>query len=143
MSKAKFTTLQLKRNSYVEKILKKSQKLESRNKMNLTQINWRFDNTESILGINFRCFLQLKYAFVIRRGDGTFALISLGKQKKSSVRIFNIIDMEAFIDKCPIKILDYWDDSKALYDSLDVIKEVNPNGYIDIIDNTISVYELV
>lgn len=135
--------IQMKRNHYVEKILKKSQKLEFRNKMNMTQINWRFDNTQSILGITFKSLLQLKYAFIIKRSDETFALVSLGKKKKSSIRILNIIDIETFVEKCPIKVLDFWIDDKVLYDSLEIIKEVSPNGYIDVIENTISVYELI
>lgn len=143
----------LRANNYILKALENSKKYwnEDMNSLSLAQIEWRFENQTTVLGITtsvgniFKTPIQL---ILLKKDDGNFVLFSPSSKKDKGIPCFlyDIMDIEEFIKRYPIQPV--YDNSEIpledLYDELEKIKNKITRGFIETrLNEQTRIYELV
>lgn len=142
----------LRANNYILKALENSKKYWNKdmNSLSLAQIEWRFENQTTVLGIVtsvgniFKTPLQL---ILLKKDDGNFVLFSPSSKKDKGIPCFlyDIMDIEEFIKRYPIQPV--YDNSEIpledLYDELEKIKNKITRGFIETrLNEQTRIYEL-
>ena len=142
----------LRANNYILKALENSKKYwnEDMNSLSLAQIEWRFENQTTVLGIVtsvgniFKTPIQL---ILLKKDDGNFVLFSPSSKKDKGIPCFlyDIMDIEEFIKRYPIQPV--YDNSEIpledLYDELEKIKNKITRGFIETrLNEQTRIYEL-
>lgn len=142
----------LRANNYILKALENSRKYwnEDMNSLSLAQIEWRFENQTTILGIAtsvgniFKTSIQL---ILLKKDDGNFVLFSPSSKKDKGIPCFlyDIMNIEEFIKRYPIQPV--YDNSEIplddLYDELEKIKNKITRGFIETrLNEQTRIYEL-
>ena len=142
----------LRTNNYILKALENSKKYwnEDMNSLSLAQIEWRFENQTTVLGIAtsvgniFKTPIQL---ILLKKDDGNFVLFSPSSKKDKGIPCFlyDIMDIEEFIKRYPIQPV--YDNSEIpledLYDELEKIKNKITRGFIETrLNEQTRIYEL-
>lgn len=142
----------LRANNYILKALENSKKYWNKdmNSLSLAQIEWRFENQTTVLGITtsvgniFKTPIQL---ILLKKDDGNFVLFSPSSKKDKGIPCFlyDIMDIEEFIKRYPIQPV--YDNSEIpledLYDELEKIKNKITRGFIETrLNEQTRIYEL-
>lgn len=142
----------LRANNYILKALENSKKYWNKdmNSLSLAQIEWRFENQTTVLGIVtsvgniFKTPIQL---ILLKKDDGNFVLFSPSSKKDKGIPCFlyDIMDIEEFIKRYPIQPV--YDNSEIpledLYDELEKIKNKITRGFIETrLNEQTRIYEL-
>lgn len=143
----------LRANNYILKALENSRKYwnEDMNSLSLAQIEWRFENQTTILGIATSVGNIVKtpiQLILLKKDDGNFVLFSPSSKKDKGIPCFlyDIMDIEEFIKRYPIQPV--YDNSEIpledLYDELEKIKNKITRGFIETrLNEQTRIYELV
>lgn len=142
----------LRNNKYIYNILENSRKMwnEDMNSLSLAQIEWRFENKATVLGIIgktgilFKTTIQL---ILLKKTDGNYVLFSPSSKKDKGVPCFlyDIMDIDEFVKRYPIQPV--YDDMDItlddLYDELESIKNKTTRGFIETRKNDMTrIYEI-
>lgn len=142
----------LRKNKYIYDILESSKSLwnENMSSLSLAQIEWRFDNKATVLGIIgkvgfiFKTTIQL---ILLKKTDGNYVLFSPSSKKDGGMPCFlyDILDIDEFVKRYPVQPV--YDNSEIplddLYDELESIKDKTTRGFIETRKNDITrIYEI-
>lgn len=129
----------LRRNRYIENLLNSSTEMWNNgiSPLNMSQIEWLYNNTDKIVGILCKQgFLFSKYITLIllKNDSGNYVLFSPYSKKEKGIPhyLYDIIDIEEFINRYPIQRV-YEDDdfSIELKEDLEKIKNHTTIGFIE------------
>jgi len=138
--------MKIRNNKHIEKLLKNNRDTFDANiGLTLRQIDWRFENTKSIMGLFVKSglFGKDEQIILVKRSAGNFALFApRNKKDKMPSHLYDIVDMGAFLKEHCVLVYEYDIDVDDLYEMLMNIKDIPAIGFVDIFDNKTFVYEL-
>lgn len=130
--------MRLRNNKYLTKLLESSKKIWKRDipSFSLNQIEWRTENTDSVIGIlgKKHWFSPYKQMILLKTSDNTYVLFGPGTRKDEyPVYLYDIMDIEEFVKRYPIQVLYTKEHPNAdeLYEQLDKIKDKTTKGFIE------------
>jgi hypothetical protein len=129
--------MQLRNNKFLSKLLDNSHKYWNSDvpSLSLNQIEWRNENTTSVMGIISKIYFhKMVCLFLLRRDDGTYVLFAPGsKDDESPTYLYDIMDIGEFINRYPIRVITDINGVPAdeIYDTLDRIKNEQTKGFIE------------
>ncbi len=125
------------RNKYIEKLLASSNKIYKDfkcPKLSLSQIEWRLENSETVLGvIGKRTFGNYKFLVLNKCKNGSYVLFTERSKKDPYGYYYTISDIDEFIKRYPVRVL-FEKDSEQFdffYYEVDKHKEGQPAGLIE------------
>lgn len=124
--------LKFRKNTHVEKILERSHSGE--HNYSLSQIEWKFENKEVvfILWSKPRFWRRSLPVFLVQRSNGSFAILSSQKFRGLPCYLYDIIDIESFLQKYAFTELKADEDGMyEIYDKLQEIKDKPGIGFIE------------
>lgn len=130
----------LRANKYIVEGLENSKALwnEEMNSLSLAQIEWRFENKETVLGVIGKAgfLFKTKIEFILlKKDDGNYVLFSPSSRKDKGIPCFlyDIMEIDEFVKRYPIQPV-YDNDEiplEDLYDELEGIKNKMTRGFIE------------
>ena len=144
--------MRIRANKYLSKLIESSKKIAHLSPieqgLSLQQIEWRFENSSSILGLigTSGIFGNVQQLILLRKEDGQYVLFAPATRRdKYPCYLYDILNIEEFIKQYPIQPLfqvGNEDDVDELYDQLEGIKGEQTRGFIELENNEIRIYEL-
>ena len=132
--------LKLRNNKYIEQLLEQSKNMWNKEiqSLSLAQIEWRFTNKETVLGIISKTGIfttKIIQLILLKKKDGRYVLFSPSTKKDKGIPCFlyDIGDIDEFVKRYPIQpVYDMEGISlDELYDELEIIKEKPTRGFIE------------
>ena len=130
----------LRANKYIVEGLENSKTLwnEGVNSLSLAQIEWRFKNKETVLGVIGKAGFLFKTTIefiLLKKDDGNYVLFSPASRKDKGIPCFlyDIMEIEEFVKRYPVQPV-YDNDEiplEDLYDELESIKNNRTRGFIE------------
>ena len=128
--------LKLRNNKYIRKILDTSRNYwnEEIPSLSLAQIDWRFENSNVIMGLIGKpsFFSSHRQAILLKRTDGNYVLLS-PSTRKDDLYLYDIMDIDEFIKRYPIRVIYQQDDdlTEQIYEDLERDKDGRTRGFIE------------
>lgn len=130
--------LRLRNNKYIKKMLDTSRDYwnEEIPSLSLAQIDWRFENSNAVMGLIGKpsFFSGHKQAILLKRTDGNYVLLSPSTKKDDiPCYLYDIMDIDEFIKRYPIRVICQQDDDliEKLCEDLERIKDKRTRGFIE------------
>lgn len=142
----------MRRNKFLVKLLESSRQMwnDDIKPLTLSQIEWRQENKYDVIGcIGKRTLFKTVPVFLLRKDKNDYVLFApASKRDDVPCFLYNIIDIDEFINRYPMMTLVLEDDDlfdvMALHDELEKIKVKLTRGFIETRENEETrIYELV